>query len=422
MQTFLPVRPVAAVAAGRVYNTFRRLLFFFSFALMAGGLLLTAPAQAQVEINSAGPLTKIGITPTGNLYAYHQSFAHQLYYSGETTSAAVWAVYDAENGLLHGPASVGAGSNMTDSSVYTPWMAGTQTAQTGSGTLADPYKITATVTAASGLEALITVTYVVGDEFFKTSLKVTDTSGAVRNLRAFLGADLFYDNSDNGTVLYDAATGSVGGVGENTGFTGWFVPVTPAQHHFAGSYNDVWSEIGSHQLTDFVASGYLDYGAALQWNITLPANGTTTIDTTQLFSDGLVLLPTLLPDGVVGTPYTQALSPFGGIAPYTLSHLSGTLPPGITFNPATNTLSGTPTAAGTYNFTIRVVDTSPGTQLTRDFPYTLVITQGAPPPPPGGGTSSASQAIPALGNGTLAVLILALSAVVFGISRKKNWF
>ncbi len=45
---------------------------------------------------------------------------------------------------------------------------------------------------------------------------------------------------------------------------------------------------------------------------------------------------------------------------------SGSLPPGLTLNPATGTVSGTPTTAGTYPFTVRVADATgaSATQLT----------------------------------------------------------
>jgi hypothetical protein len=58
----------------------------------------------------------------------------------------------------------------------------------------------------------------------------------------------------------------------------------------------------------------------------------------------------------VGTPYSSALSVTGGSAPYTYSISSGSLPPGITLNTSTGAISGTPTTAGTYTFTSKVVD------------------------------------------------------------------
>lgn len=62
--------------------------------------------------------------------------------------------------------------------------------------------------------------------------------------------------------------------------------------------------------------------------------------------------------GTVGTTYTATLSATGGSAPYTFSIVSGCLPPGLTLNKTTGTISGTPTKSGTFSFTAKVVDSS----------------------------------------------------------------
>ncbi|GAA0996316.1 hypothetical protein GCM10009555_091900 [Acrocarpospora macrocephala] len=62
------------------------------------------------------------------------------------------------------------------------------------------------------------------------------------------------------------------------------------------------------------------------------------------------------PGGQVGVPYNDQLTVSGGTAPFAWSVSSGTLPPGLTLNSATGLLSGTPTTAGSYPFTVRVTD------------------------------------------------------------------
>lgn len=63
--------------------------------------------------------------------------------------------------------------------------------------------------------------------------------------------------------------------------------------------------------------------------------------------------------GKVGTAYSSSLSVTGGIAPYTFSIVSGSLPPGLSLNGGTGAITGTPTAAGTYTFTARVRSANP---------------------------------------------------------------
>jgi Zn-dependent metalloprotease len=61
--------------------------------------------------------------------------------------------------------------------------------------------------------------------------------------------------------------------------------------------------------------------------------------------------------GVTGVPASAQLSATGGNAPYTWTATG--LPPGLTINPATGLISGTPTAAGTFAVTATVTSSSP---------------------------------------------------------------
>jgi len=65
-----------------------------------------------------------------------------------------------------------------------------------------------------------------------------------------------------------------------------------------------------------------------------------------------------LPNGTVGTAYSQQLQSSGGTAPITWSVTVGTLPAGLTLNGGTGVISGTPTAAATSNFTVQAADAS----------------------------------------------------------------
>ncbi|MEV8638151.1 putative Ig domain-containing protein, partial [Streptosporangium sp. NPDC051023] len=77
-----------------------------------------------------------------------------------------------------------------------------------------------------------------------------------------------------------------------------------------------------------------------------------------------VVVPNALPSlnfpapaaGEVGAAYSTTLAVTGGTSPYTWSVSAGSLPPGLTLNASTGVLSGTPTASGTYSFTVKVTD------------------------------------------------------------------
>ena len=64
-----------------------------------------------------------------------------------------------------------------------------------------------------------------------------------------------------------------------------------------------------------------------------------------------------LSSGTVGEFYCCGnLFASGGVQPHTWSVVAGALPPGLELPKGENTISGTPTTAGTFTFTVRVTD------------------------------------------------------------------
>jgi hypothetical protein len=70
----------------------------------------------------------------------------------------------------------------------------------------------------------------------------------------------------------------------------------------------------------------------------------------------LTITTNTLPDGTIGNAYSQTLQAAGGSGSYTWSLISGSLPPGLGPLTAGGLIAGTPTTAGTYNFTVQVDD------------------------------------------------------------------
>ncbi len=72
----------------------------------------------------------------------------------------------------------------------------------------------------------------------------------------------------------------------------------------------------------------------------------------------LSITTTSLPNGTVGQAYNQTVQATGGTGALTWSIVAGTLPQNLSLNPTTGAISGTPNAAGTSSFTVRVADTA----------------------------------------------------------------
>jgi large repetitive protein len=88
----------------------------------------------------------------------------------------------------------------------------------------------------------------------------------------------------------------------------------------------------------------------------------------------IVFIQTTLPGGQVAAAYNQTLSAGGGSGSFTYSVTAGTLPPGIALSSA-GVLSGTPTAAGSYGFTVTATDTF---GFTGSQAFTVGINQPVP--------------------------------------------
>jgi len=70
----------------------------------------------------------------------------------------------------------------------------------------------------------------------------------------------------------------------------------------------------------------------------------------------LVILTSALPAGTTASAYSVALAASGGVTPYAWTLASGSLPSGLTLDPATGTISGTPAATGEFPVTVTVTD------------------------------------------------------------------
>ncbi len=87
------------------------------------------------------------------------------------------------------------------------------------------------------------------------------------------------------------------------------------------------------------------------------ASGSTASNTvTVINAPPPVIATTTLPGGQVAVAYSQALTVTDGLAPFTWTVSAGALPTSLTLNAATGVISGTPSVAGTFNFTVTVTD------------------------------------------------------------------
>jgi hypothetical protein len=140
-----------------------------------------------------------------------------------------------------------------------------------------------------------------------------------------------------------------------------------------------WSLSGPGTLTNATTS-QVTYTAPSSNSVAAASiTATENADATQ-FSTAILdikLLPTFttttVANGTVGTAYSSPVTIANGAAPFTLSIASGALPPGLALSPQSLNsfvLSGSPTTAGSFNFTVKVTDSTAGS-ATQQFSVTI---------------------------------------------------
>ena len=82
-----------------------------------------------------------------------------------------------------------------------------------------------------------------------------------------------------------------------------------------------------------------------------------------------------LPNGTVGTPYAAALSADGGSRPLSWASGGGALPPGLSLNPSTAAISGTPIVPGVFPWVALVTDQA-GVSAAKAFTIQINVEPG----------------------------------------------
>ncbi len=152
------------------------------------------------------------------------------------------------------------------------------------------------------------------------------TTGVAYNatLMAAGGQPPYTWSLSGGTTLPPGLTLSDNGVITGT-------PLMPGPYQFTVQVQDALNNVASQQLTITITAG------------------------------SLTVTSTLLPSGSQNSPYNATLGAAGGTPPYTWSLASGTLPLGLTLDPSSGNIAGTPSAQGVSNFTVQVTDSVQGT-------------------------------------------------------------
>jgi gliding motility-associated-like protein len=214
---------------------------------------------------------------------------------------------------------------------------------------------------------------------------------------------------DNGLTVSDLdnATLSTGKVSLTSGFQTNDLLTFVNTSKITGSYN---SATGALTLTSAGATASVAEWQAAMRSVTFSSSATApntgnrtaafivndgtktsaaAIKTISVALPGINVGPSTLPGATVGIAYNQTITATGGTS-YTYAVSTGALPTGLTLNGTNGAITGTPTAAGTFNFTVTATDAS---TAFASQAYTVVVTPPTtlitPATLPGGGVGIA---------------------------------
>lgn len=368
-----------------------------------------------VQVISGAPLTvNVGDEHSFQIVNASIPGVGQIYPSGSTGTADMgWMVraggtlYAPDFGNHGGSATGGLGS-------YTPYSGRTISAVSGTGTSADPFQVTVqNQLGASGLTTSEVIQYVNGDNFFRKQFTLTNNGAAAQTANIFLGGDIYLAGSDSGVPYRLSASGSIGGsdCGTPASYYILYIPQTPADAWTGSGYSSVWSQIGGGALNNALSTtSCIDNGAALQWNRTLAAGASVTIQATTSFGDipSIILFDVISvtpSSGAQGATVNVTISGLGFATGMQLNFGSGiTLSNLVVVNATTATATLT-IAPGATIGPRNVVGTNAGNTLTDTLTNGFQVT-GTGGPQPG-----TSQPVPSIGATGLIVLLLGMLVV-----------
>jgi Putative Ig domain len=107
--------------------------------------------------------------------------------------------------------------------------------------------------------------------------------------------------------------------------------------------------------------------------VTDAAGLTSAAQTLSLEVPALAIATKALPAGTTGLPYSAQIQATGGFVPYTWTLTAGSLPTWASLDAASGAIKGTPDAAATSTFTIRITDSAPTApvSVTQEFSVTV---------------------------------------------------
>jgi outer membrane protein OmpA-like peptidoglycan-associated protein len=335
--------------------------------LGAGGVVIPGSALA-VGVSGA-------TNQAGKVTARFSGVSTPLFWGSNTTNmndttAAVFAL-NTPSGLYSAQSEV-----PTDNAPFTQTSA---PVQTGTGTVGDPYVVTSHYDATAVIHVTQTITHVSGTTKFTASYSILNNGGPT-NMQAFIAADMYVNGNDNGT---GTASGSapnrvIGSVASDDTQAQLIEQAgAPWNHYFSGMNMPYYNATGDSTygyLPDTIDPTVQDSGMGVEWDITVPANGTRTLSVVWNFTHPAAPQAPRITGGVAAenaltqaTTASPAFTYATGDAAHSIAFQCSV--DGASFAACSSPGSLTGLTDGTHTFAVRALNSAgdPGPATTRTW-------------------------------------------------------
>jgi hypothetical protein len=296
-----------------------------------------------------------------------------------TTITATTPVHAA--GLVDVAVTTSAGSDVLVNSftyvVPNPPVANPVSATVASGSPANP--ITLNITGGLATSVAVDAAASHGTATVSgTAITYTPTSG-------YAGPDSFTYTASNAdgtsaaatvSITVSAAEPALTGITPNTGTTAGGTSITITGTNLTGATSVTIGGVAANNVTvvsssSITATTPAHAAGPVDVAVTTPDGADVLVNSFTYEAEPIVVSPSsgTLPEATLGTAYNQALSLNGGTGSFTFG-TSGSMPAGLSVHPATGAISGTPTATGSYSFSVIITDAN---HTTGSATYALTV-------------------------------------------------
>ena len=277
-----------------------------------------AIAQGPTDIHSSGPLSDIWIGENLECQVAHTGDASYEFFPSSSTTGNCGTFLSVDSAAA-GPQLYGGSAAASN-----PFTLANQPTVSGAGTARSPYSVTTVENAGdTGLQVTEVDSYVVGNEYYRSAVTITNNSGAPATGKLYHAADCYLQGSDVGFGHADSTRRSVACTqnanNSPPALIEEFAPLTSGANYVEAGYSTVWSDVRNQgelpNTCDCTTDE--DNGAGINWDYALAPGQSQTFSMLSNFSGSGVFVNSAPPPPTLGrsgniTPSGLVFAKLGG--------------------------------------------------------------------------------------------------------------